>query len=65
MFVIHKRSRTPTGKSYMGPTWDAAGIRELYRPTYASREEAERLADRLAKHNPVGFAVAPTEDGAQ
>ena len=57
-YVIHKLSRTPRDDSYSGPTWDAAGIRHRYQPTYATHQEAKSLAKVLSAYNPVGFGVS-------
>jgi len=56
-FVIYKSTRIPRGDSYLGPTWDYAGIRDRYKTQYDSKEEAEEIAALLTKTNRVGFKV--------
>jgi hypothetical protein len=58
MYVIHKKSRNPKTLSYEGATWDTAQLREFYKPTYDSREEADLLCKLLSRHNPVGFTTS-------
>ena len=61
-YVICKNSRESGEVSYSGPTWDEAGIRNLYQPTYRSKDWALRIAKFLTKHNPVGFHVVEVSD---
>lgn len=58
MYVIHKSTRVPLEKSYFGPTWDQANIRDMYQEQYADKAFAESIAAILTKYNPVGFCVA-------
>jgi hypothetical protein len=57
LYVITKNSRIPRAYSYSGPTWDAAGIRMIYKPQYESKVVAEEVAKRLSEFNPIGFSV--------
>ena len=61
-YEICKTSRESGGVSYSGPTWDEAGIRNLYQPNYRSKSWALRLAKFLTKHNPVGFHVVEVSE---
>ena len=61
-YVICKNSRDAGVVSYSGPTWDSAGIRNLYQPHYRSKDWALRLAKFLTKHNPVGFHVVEVSE---
>lgn len=58
-YIIMKSSRAfdnPTAAwAYRGPTCVSAGV-ELGK-IYDSKEEAQIDADKLTKHNPVGFVV--------
>jgi len=56
-WVISKRSRLQTDRSYSGPTWDTAGIRNRYQKVYDDHDEAAQCASLLSAHNPVGFDV--------
>lgn len=56
-YVIFKSSRMPARVSYEGPTWDAAGLRAQYQPTYTDLKLAKKLAAKLSEFNPVGFKV--------
>ena len=53
-YIIHKSTRYP-GWPYQGPACEAVGIEPG--KVYSSRQEAERDAERLTAHNPVGFLV--------
>lgn len=53
-YYITKASRlgdTP----YFGPTCDASGVEPA--KWYDTREEAQKDADKMSAHNPVGFVV--------
>jgi hypothetical protein len=58
-YIIMKSSRAFEGATapwaYRGPTCTDAGV-ELGK-IYNSKEEAQIDADKLTKHNPVGFVV--------
>lgn len=58
-YIIMKSSRAfdnPTAPwAYRGPTCAAARVEPG--KIYDSKEEAETDADKLTKHNPVGFVV--------
>jgi hypothetical protein len=55
MYYIRKASRGTATQPYTGPTCNSAGIEPgLW---YATREEAEADAAKLAEHNAVGFKV--------
>lgn len=58
-FTIQKSTRADPYRtdSYMGPAWDAAGLRDRYKETYDDPEEAQELAAALTVENPVGFVV--------
>jgi type IV secretory pathway component VirB8 len=60
-YVIHKSTREPRDVSYVGSTWDQAGMRAYRKDTYASKFVAEQHARQLSKFNPVGFSVAEIE----
>lgn len=53
-YKITKASRLG-GTPYAGPTYEAAGTPPAH--IYTNKEEAERDAKKMAKHNPVGFTV--------
>jgi len=54
MYIIGKRTRDFTSP-YTGPTCEAAGI--LPGMVYTDKAEAEKDAELLSQHNPVGFEV--------
>lgn len=57
-YLIVKNSRSVVeGKSYSGPTWDKAGLRECHQDSYNDHTEAMLIAKVLSEHNPVGFHV--------
>lgn len=56
-WVISKTSRFPGLTSYSGPTWEQAGIRDMYESTYDDYKTAKALAVILSNFNPVGFDV--------
>lgn len=58
MWIIHKNTRLPTKISYGGPTWDLAGIRDLYKECYDNESEARQIAAILSVCNPIGFSVS-------
>lgn len=55
-WAIHKASRTYDGGTYLGPSLDAADVKA---GPYASKEEAQEVADRLLTVNAVGWVVVP------
>ena len=60
-YIIHKNSRYPQ-KNYSGPSWYFAGIKDRYKESYDTYEEARELADKLSSVNGVGFTAAKLED---
>jgi hypothetical protein len=56
-WIIVKASRTGGGRSYEGPTWDRARIREQRQAVYDDKELAEKHAKELTKFNGAGFIV--------
>lgn len=58
MYIIHKATMSPQEDSYSGPTWDAAGLRELYKPQYTVMWVAEFIAKKLSQYSNAGFRVA-------
>lgn len=63
-YIIYKSSRLPQSVSYSGPTWDIAGIRDLYQPQYDNYDTANTLAKKLTQFNGVGFEVAILSDSS-
>jgi hypothetical protein len=61
-YIICKTSHEISGVSYSGSAWDSAGIRNLYQPSYRSKDWALRIAKFLTKHNPVGFHVVEVSE---
>jgi hypothetical protein len=62
-YVVHKNSRLPGDVSYTGATLDIAGLRNEYKETYDSYEEALSFAKKLTPFNPgVGFDASPVEE---
>lgn len=64
-YIIMKSSRAFDGATaawaYRGPTCSSADV-ELGK-IYDSKEEAQADADKLTKHNPVGFVVLEMGNG--
>lgn len=51
-FVIVEARKNTTMRSYNGPAWDRANIRQHYQPVYNKREEAEKYAELLSRVGP-------------
>ena len=60
-YIITKASRA-SNTPYQGPTCEKAGAPRGH--IYSDREEAERDAQKMTEHNPVGFAVTEMKDQA-
>lgn len=63
-YVIYKKSRSPDTESYNGPSWDAAGIRDMRQDTYEDQAFATQIAELLSEVNPIGFSVGKQKDAA-
>lgn len=57
MYIIVKSTRIGSNHCYVGPTWDAAGIRSKRQDIYTNYDLASQHADILSKYNKVGFIV--------
>ena len=64
-WVIYKKTREPGRVSYDGPTWDEAGIRNLWKNSYEDKTEAMAIALVLSTWNLVGFDVHEIKDQTQ
>jgi hypothetical protein len=55
-YVIVKSSRKGSNRTYTGTTWNKAGLGIPPEDTvYDDLEQAEKLAQKLSEHNPVGL----------
>jgi len=54
-YVIAKTSRMPGLVSYNGPTCKHAGV--TGEQVYTDNDEANKDAEKLSEHNPIGFVV--------
>ncbi len=61
-YVLRKKSRwSPTPRPYEGWSCEKAGVAPGQ--IYTDKNLAEKDARKLSKVNPVGFDVAPIEEG--
>ena len=57
-YVIVESSRKGSNRTYTGNTWNRARLGIPPEDTvYDDLEQAEKLAQKLSEHNPVGFIV--------